>query len=102
MWKTDGCHSTHSVIGSVYYDYELGEMYTPYFGVGVGFAHNRVVSEIPKGGAYTRNNKFAYQLMGGVHYKIQEKTYAGLEYKYLASDKDSRGHSVSATIKRHF
>lgn len=102
MLKFDGSRTTTTLMANAYYDFDIGTEYMPYVGFGAGYAHNRIVSDIKNGGSFTYTNKFAYQIMGGVHYKVNDKVQVGIEYKYLASEKDTQNHTTSASIKRYF
>ncbi len=94
--------TTHSVMANVYYDHDLGYEWTPYIGAGIGYAHNTTMIHTKGDGVFSSQNKFAYQVMAGVNYKICDKTYAGLEYKYFKPQKHAHDHAVAVTLKRYF
>lgn len=45
-----------------------------------------------------KEDVFAYQAMVGVNYKICEKTYAGLEYKFFAPGKHAYDHDLQLLL----
>jgi opacity protein-like surface antigen len=100
--KSDGSRTTHTVMANVYYDFNLGTEYTPYVGAGAGYAHNRQVNDMKSGGTFFYTNKFAYQVMGGVHYKYSDKVLLGVEYKFLSPEKDHQNHTTAVSVKRYF
>lgn len=95
-----GSCETYAVMGNIYYDFDLDCDFTPYIGQGIGYAHNR--TKVHTNRRSRNENVFAYQAMVGVNYKICEKTYAGLEYKFFAPGKHAYDHVIAATMKRSF
>ena len=102
LLSSEGSRQTFAVLGNVYYDFEVDSDYKPYIGAGAGFSHNRVVTDVKNGGIYVVSNKMAYQLMGGFNYKVSDKTYVAVEYKFMCPEKNTQHHSTSASIKRYF
>ncbi len=102
-------NTTYSYMANVYYDFagiscEVSDYtFTPYLGVGIGYAHNRA------SGSPARNfetsvidNGVAYQAMAGVTHHLNEKTLLGLEYKYFVAKHDIKDHSITVNVKRYF
>ncbi len=102
LLSSEGSRQTCAVLANVYYDFEVESDYKPYIGFGAGYAHNRVVTDVKNGGSYTYNNKLAYQFMGGFNYKVSDKTYVAIEYKFLCPEKSTQHHTTSASVKRYF
>lgn len=97
--RIKGSCETYSVMANMYYDFDLDCNFTPYIGQGIGYAHNRArIHDFGRG----KEDQFAYQSMIGCNYKICEKTYAGLEYKFFAPGKHAYDHAVAASMKRYF
>ncbi len=102
-------NSTCSIMANAYYDFAnincdvCDYTFTPYLGVGIGYAHNRA------SGSPARNfetsvidNGVAYQAMVGVTHMVSAKTLLGLEYKYFVAKHDIKDHSVTVNVKRYF
>lgn len=100
--KVDGRTETYAFMGNVYYDFDLDCAWTPYVGLGAGYAHQMFSAYAHKTKLSIEDNGFAYQGIAGVSYKLCEKTHAALEYRYFASSKHVKDHSIVASVKRYF
>lgn len=79
---------------------------TPYFGAGVGYAqnteHNKIQFNQETNKDKLRDNRFAYQAIGGVKYALNENYAAALEYQYHCGQSHAKAHSVGLSLIRHF
>ena len=70
------------------YDFDMqNSKYTPYVGAGIGAAHVRY-SDYAAGGSTALDDKdtvFAYQLLAGVEYKMDNGASLTADYKYLSA-----------------
>jgi outer membrane autotransporter protein len=67
-------------MANAWYDFDMGNDFTPYIGGGVGYADNELKHGLLANGT---GGDFAWQLGAGVNYKIGDKTSIGLGYRYL-------------------
>jgi opacity protein-like surface antigen len=99
--KVHVAYETYSVMANLYYDFNIGSDLTPYLGAGVGYANNR--NDLHKKGKdYSQKQGLVYQGIAGIDYKICNKTYVGLEYRYLAPQKHRHDHAGLMSVKRYF
>lgn len=99
--KVHVAFETYSVMGNLYYDFNMGGEWTPYIGAGVGYANNR--NDLHKKGKdYSQKQGLVYQGIAGLNYRICHKTYVGLEYRYLAPQKHRHDHAGLMSVKRYF
>jgi opacity protein-like surface antigen len=80
---------------------------TPYVGGGVGLCCNSYESKTQTGDAVTNRDKatedrFAWQLIGGVKYPVSENLEIAGEYRYFNGDYHAKNHSFSAALVRSF
>lgn len=94
--------NTYSAMGNVYYDFENDSDFTPYIGAGAGYAKTEASMKIGHTNISGSKNGFAYQGIGGVSYKIADKTHLGLEYRYFRAHKQQQNHTVALSLKRYF
>ena len=83
-----GKTSTWAFMVNGYYDFMPEQVFTPYIGIGVGYADTDVVfapSDVAI--ASSGNGGFAYQGIIGGLYNISEKAGIFAEYRYFARDK---------------
>lgn len=72
---------------NAYYDFDLGNGFTPYVGVGLGLSESELVFQ-PSGVAVLNDEDrvFAWQLMGGVSYAFSDKLSVYGNYRYRTAD----------------
>ena len=70
-----------------YYDFDLGNGFTPYVGVGLGLSESELVFQ-PSGVAVLSDEDrvFAWQLMGGVSYAFSDTLSVYGNYRYRTAD----------------
>ncbi len=82
------------------------QAFTPYFGVGVGYAqnteHNKISFETETNREKLRDNRFAYQAIGGIKYALDETYSAAIQYQYFCGQSHAKAHSVGLSLIRHF
>ena len=107
--KTHKSHYSMSYMSNFCYD--IGSLTTygiaPYVGAGIGLCCNSYESKTQKGDAVTNRDKsnedrFAWQLIGGIKYPISENLEIAGEYKYFNGDYHAKNHSFSAALVRSF
>lgn len=78
----------------------------PYFGAGVGYCQNTEKNKIKYNDITKedklKDNRIAYQLIGGAKYKINDEYTAGAEYHYFVGKSHAKEHSVHVTVMRAF
>ncbi len=73
-----------------FYDIDINSKFTPYFLVGLGFAHHDFdfyATSIPPGTVYignTSNTEFAWNIGLGVSYPISENIDLDILYRYIS------------------
>jgi len=83
-----GSNGTLAFMVNGYYDFMAGERFSPYVGVGVGYADTNIEfspSAVPIADA--GNGGFAYQGIVGATYNITEDMGIFADYRYFARDK---------------
>ncbi len=103
-----GDFSAYDVMANVYYDLDMGQ-FSPYLGVGVGYANFTV-----KDGSPESAGGLAYQGLAGIEYKINDNIDFGLGYHLLANSIEFKStgstkkfsstmlHSFDAGLRYHF
>lgn len=101
----DGSASSFAVMANGAYDFDLGQ-FVPYVGAGLGFAG--VFADIDSGGVKIVNDAgmgFAYQLLGGIGYKLKPNVTLTFDYRYFATTDvtmtDEVGNDFSAEYSTH-
>ncbi len=96
-------NSTYTYMANAYFDFDLDCDFVPYIGGGAGYAQNRASLEVKKDTDLVfKGNGFCYQGIAGLSYRICDKTHAALEYRYFASKKHLKDHTVAINLKRYF
>lgn len=94
--------NTFSLMANAYYDFVLDYNFTPYLGVGIGYAHN----EEKRSGYYRSrtcsNSSFAFQAIVGVSYEVCELIHTGIEYRYFAFKNSTNNNAFTVNVKRYF
>lgn len=83
--NVSGGLSIFSIMGNVYYDLPVMDQVDLYFGAGLGMANVRAdMKDKTTGGKIDGNaNVFAYQLMAGPAYKINDQWTVSLGYRFF-------------------
>ena len=83
-----GSNGTLAFMVNGYYDFMAGEQFSPYIGVGVGYADTNIeFSPSAVAIADAGNGGFAYQGIVGATYNITEDMGIFVDYRYFARDK---------------
>lgn len=98
---------TYSLMANAYYDFDLCSCFTPYVGVGIGYAWNdftvtaKSIDFSDRVKLESSSNRFAWQLMAGVDYELCScpDIKVGLEYRYFNPHKKLDEHAVLVTFK---
>lgn len=93
---------TYAVMANLFYDIPTCYCVTPYFGVGAGWAKHRLSVNTRSIDISGSNDDLALQSIAGVSYKICPRTDLGLEYRYFASKRDIRDHTIALSLKHYF
>ncbi len=80
---TEGDLTTKSFMVNGYYDIDTGSPWTPFVGVGLGWS--KIDLDTPGLPIHDNDDVFAYQLMGGVAYAINENWSVDAEYRFLGT-----------------
>ena len=83
--NVSGSLSIYSLMGNVFYDLPVMDQVDLYFGAGLGMANVRAdMKDKTTGGKIDGNaNVFAYQLMAGPAYKINDQWTVSLGYRFF-------------------
>ena len=73
--------SSTALMANAYYDFTMGESWTPYAGGGVGIARVNFQSS-----ADVRDVVLAYQFIIGLGYSVSPNTVVALDYRYFGVD----------------
>ncbi len=91
-----------------FYDIQTGSAFTPYVGLGLGYARVSADGITTSGGGVTNSdddNKFAYQAIAGVAYQLTPAVSLTADYRYFATQDPSfrlsNGASVEGEYKTH-
>ncbi len=111
---TDGDTSSTAFLLNGYYDFKNGSKFTPFIGVGLGFAKVDISTTTSPtyGTLFTSDDDtvFAYQLGFGGGYAVNDKVTLDLKYRYFAtSDPDFQlatveysSHNIYAGVRIGF
>lgn len=91
-------------LANALYDFDLGSYFTPYVGLGLGYASETSTS-VKKGFPSIefkgKDHGFAWQGIAGISRAISCNTDLGLEYRYL-HQKSGADHAAVVSLKRYF
>lgn len=89
--------STLSYMGNAYFDYRITPLLRPYFGLGAGMGHAKLVLEIPAFFGVSRSQDtdfvFAYQALLGLGLDLSDNFTLNVGYRYFATS--DPGYSLS-------
>lgn len=96
-----GHTSSLSYMANGYYDFDL-DGFTPYVGVGVGYAHLK--AHVSHEGVQAKGSEsgIAGQAMVGVSKRICHNTDLGVEYRYFAARSNFHEQSVNLSLRYGF
>jgi outer membrane autotransporter protein len=98
---------TLSLMGNVFYDFDLGSPFTPYAGGGIGLAKHSANKVSISGTTIVNDDSvdFAYQFAAGTRYAISPQAALFLEYRYFgtAAPKflDITGATINSEYRTH-
>lgn len=103
----DGDVSTFSLMGNGYFDMDLGSIFTPFVGAGIGYAN--IQADIDDIGD-NNDDVLAYQFIAGGSLALSKQLYLDLQYRYFAtSDPTFQGieteyatHNAMVGLRYHF
>ncbi len=101
--NNSGYNSASYFMANIYYDFpEMIPCFTPFLGVGIGYAHVVAsLQSLSNNFGYTTfkatNNVFAYQGTTGFSYNFAENWSADLAYRYTATQRPSQFGKVFQT-----
>jgi OOP family OmpA-OmpF porin len=118
----DGSMRAYSAMLNVLYDIGTGTAFTPYLGLGAGWAFldpNNIRTLNGGRSVSGSDNKFAYQGIAGVAYGLSDQLKLSLDYRYFATldpeynantaagvgskvDSEFTSHSVMLGLRYHF
>lgn len=78
--------STWSVMGNVWYDFDMGSSIKPYFGGGIGWARDKFIPKPFTVAPTIENEGFAWQAGAGINVAISPAASIGLGYRYMDTD----------------
>jgi opacity protein-like surface antigen len=79
----EGDMKTQAFMLNGYYDVDTGSAWTPYIGVGAGWA--KLALNTPAFPVSDNDNVFSYQFIGGVAYAFNENWSLDAEYRFLGT-----------------
>ncbi len=79
----DGDLKKHALMFNGFYDVDTGSAWTPFVGVGMGWA--RLDINDPGFNDSDSDDVFAYQLMGGVSYAFNEQWSVDAQYRFMGT-----------------
>jgi opacity protein-like surface antigen len=96
----DGRMESTSVMLNVYYDFDWQGDIDPYVGIGIGNAEEEVVFSSANGGIVNgQENDFAWQLIAGFQYQVDNSVSFFGQYRYFnANDPDFRTTLFPGTV----
>lgn len=96
----------YTVMGNVYFDFDLGLAWTPYIGAGAGYGYSKEISKnkgvLTSSDFHKKSDTFCYQGMVGIETQASENTRIGFEYRCLATKQHFRDHSALVTVGQYF
>lgn len=91
-----------------FYDFQTGTAFTPYVGLGVGYARISADGITATGAGVTNSdddNKFAYQAIAGLAYQLTPEVSLTADYRYFATQDPkfrlSNGSTLESEYKTH-
>lgn len=109
--KSRGHATTYAVMANAYYDFSLDACFSPYIGVGIGYAHSRLHLKVDdyyisnlgfSQNANSCHDDFAWQVLAGIKKRIFESTDLAVEYRYFNTSHLSNNHSIGVTASYNF
>ena len=88
-----------------FYDIQTGTAFTPYVGLGVGYARVSTDGITATGAGATisdDDNKFAYQAIAGLAYQLTPEVSLTADYRYFATQDPKFRVSTGATIETEY
>jgi len=92
-----------TLMANAYYDFHITSKFNPYVGGGIGWSHTRV-DVATAGLAVSNTNNFAWQVMGGVDYAVNNNLSVGARYTYRdwTNSGSVHDHIVDAVFNYYF
>ena len=84
------------------YDIDWYRGWTPYIGGGAGYAKTTTVYRTPLLGYKTHKERFAFQFLGGISYRVMYNTDLGVEVRWLRCHGNQANATVALALKRFF
>jgi opacity protein-like surface antigen len=89
--KIDATIKTYSLMANAYYDFDFfsccAPCLTPYIGAGIGYAWNDSSVKVKADDLSIKlkgsDNRFAWQAMAGLNYRLCENVRVGVEYRFF-------------------
>lgn len=97
-----GHTSLTTLMVNAYYDFAIDACFTPYIGVGAGYAHTKAHFSHEGFWAKGTDNGFAGQAIVGVSKRVYANTDLGLEYRYVAAYKYFHEQGVNVALRYAF
>lgn len=100
-----GDASTLALMVNGFYDFQTGTAFTPYVGLGAGYARvsSNGISATGLGATLDDDdNKFAYQAIAGIAYQITPEVALTADYRYFATQDPKFRASTGTTIETEY
>ncbi len=90
--------SSYNFMANGYYDFGTGPI-KPFVGAGIGFSINQLENEwIGFGSSKENHTKFAWQVMAGINFAVNDNMNLELSYRYFQMDDYKLGVDTSGRI----
>lgn len=94
-----------TLLGNIYYDYDLGTRITPYVGIGAGVSFIDLDNfNDSSGGGFVLDDgtQFAYAFHAGLAFELTDRLDATLNYTFLGHEVDLFSNNITAGIRAEF
>lgn len=101
--NTVGHTSATSVMANALYDFDTGTRFTPYVGVGTGFAHIRFHDVGAPGTSIDGGDtEWAYQGILGLTYQLSDRWKADANYRYFGTERPDFTAANGTSAESHY
>lgn len=100
--RIKGHKATTTAMANGYLDLCCSPSFTPYVGVGAGYAYDRGTVKGGETKVKGRKSGFASQYMAGVNVPVSRDLDVGVEYRYLLLNKNGNNHGLLVKLSHGF
>lgn len=102
LFDAHGHTDTRSIMANVLYDFDFNPMWTPYVGLGGGYAYTKARMNDHAVDLTAKDDGFVWQAIAGLAYRVSCDTDLGLEYRFFPARERANDHTVALSLKRYF